>query len=61
MKKVKGTLVGQDSNAFVLLGYFKKLAQRQGWTPQEIKQVVDEAMSGDYNHLLITLNDHMEE
>ncbi|GAC1700234.1 MAG: hypothetical protein NVS9B4_01260 [Candidatus Acidiferrum sp.] len=58
MKKVKLNLVGLDGNAFVLLGTFSREAKRQGWTASEIKAVLDEARSGDYNHLLNTLMDH---
>ena len=61
MKKVKGTLVGQNSNAFFLVGYFREQARKQGWTKEEIKKVTDDAMSGDYNHLLVTLSNHMED
>jgi hypothetical protein len=60
-KKVKGTLVGVNSNAFVLLGTFKKMAKAQGWTNEEIDEVYKEATKKDYNHLLVTLLDHMEE
>lgn len=55
-KKVKGSLVGQDGNAFALLGYFQRQAKRSGWTNQEINEVVLEATSGDYDHLVATLD-----
>lgn len=54
-KKVRMRLVGKDGNAFFLLGAFTQAARRQKWTEAEIKQVCDEAMSGDYDHLLQTL------
>lgn len=59
-KKVKGTLVGCDSNAFSIMGYFMKLARKEGWTPDEIKEVIDEAKDGDYNHLIATIDARME-
>ena len=59
-KKVKMELVGLDGNAFALLGAFQKNACRQGWSPEEIKKVMDEARSGDYDHLLVTLDSHCE-
>jgi len=55
-KKVKLKLVGLDSNAFALIGAFQKQARKENWTPEEIKLVRDEAMSGDYDHLLATLH-----
>lgn len=59
-KKVKLDLVGLDGNAFSLMGAFKQAARRQGWTPDEIKVVLDDCMTGDYDHLLCTLMDHTE-
>ena len=57
--KVKGTLIGVDSNAFSLMGHFGKLAKQQGFTNDWIADVKTEAMDGDYNHLLRTLSDNM--
>ena len=53
--KVKLTLAGLDGNAFSLLGAFQRAARRQGWSRDEIDKVRDECISGDYNHLLVTL------
>lgn len=60
-KKVSLTLVGLDGNAFVLMGAFQRQARKEGWTPEEIKTVLDEAKSSDYDHLLATLADHCED
>jgi len=59
-KKVNLELVGLDGNAFSLLGAFKKQARKEGWSEEEIMGVINEAMSGDYNHLLQTLMAHTE-
>jgi len=59
-KKVKMQLVGLDSNAYAVMGAFRKNARKQGWTPEEIKVVIDEAMSGDYDHLLATIMDNVD-
>ena len=53
-------LEGLNGNAFALLGAFQKQARREGWTAEEIKTVIDEARSGDYNYLLQTLMRHCE-
>ena len=62
MKSTRGKvvlqLVGIDGNAFALMGAFKQAARRQGWTPEEIKSVLDECLTGDYSHLLCTLMDN---
>lgn len=60
-KKVNLTLFGLDGNAFNLMGAFTKQAKRELWTKEEIDVVLKECMSGDYDHLLITLMDHCEE
>ena len=45
-------LVGEDGNAFSILGRFSKEARRAGNSKEAIQAVVDLAMAGDYNHLL---------
>jgi hypothetical protein len=57
MKKLNLKLVGVDGNAFSLMGAFRKQAKKEGWTDEEIKVVLDDCMSGDYNHLLSTLSE----
>ena len=57
-KKIKLKLVGLDGNSFSLMGAFQTQAKKEGWTKEEIKRVLDEAMSSDRNHLLVTLSDH---
>lgn len=58
VKRVRLKLVGLDGNAFALLGAFSSQARREGWTDAEIDAVCDEAMAGDYDHLLATLAAH---
>ena len=54
-------LVGEDGNAFAILGRFSRAARQQGWTPEEIKAVTQEAMSGNYDHLLATIMDNVDD
>lgn len=49
-----------DSNAHYILGRFKKQAMKEGWTIAEAQAVLDEAMDGDYDHLIQTLMKHTE-
>lgn len=58
--KVKLKLVGLDGNAFNLMGAFSRAAKDQGWTEAEVKEVIDEAMSGDYDHLVATLSNNCQ-
>lgn len=57
-KKINLQLVGLNGNAFSLMGAFDNRARREGWTKEEIEAVLNEAMSGDYDHLIRTLNEH---
>ena len=54
-KKVDLELVGVDGNAFNVVGVFRRQARKEGWEEAEIGKVTEEAMSGDYNHLLATI------
>ena len=47
-------LVGQDGNAFMVLGLCQRAAQKAGLTKAEIDEFMKEAKSGDYDHLLQT-------
>jgi len=57
-KRVKLNLVGLDGNAFVLMGAFQQAARKQGWTKEEIDEVLEECRSGNYDHLVQTLIDN---
>lgn len=57
-KKITLELVGLDSNAFVLVGTFRRQAWIEGWTTDEIREVTAQCMSGSYDHILATLADH---
>ena len=50
--KVKLNLVGVNGNAFAIMGAFKGAAKEQGWSKERIREVLDEAISSDYDHLL---------
>ena len=57
-KKIHLKLVGLDGKAFSLLGIFQAQAKKEGWTKEEIKEVIKKATSGDYNNLLCVLSEH---
>ncbi|HNC59548.1 MAG TPA: hypothetical protein PLP33_29240 [Leptospiraceae bacterium] len=59
-KKVNLELVGIDGNAFSIMAAFRQQAKKEGWTEDEIKEVLDEAKSGDYCNLLSVIMDHCE-
>ena len=48
-------LVGEDGNAFAILGRVTKAMRKAQVDPTEIKAFQNEATSGDYDHLLATV------
>ena len=48
------TLTGRDGNAFAILGRCRAAARDAGLSDEEIAAFMDEAMAGNYDHLLQT-------
>lgn len=57
MEKPKLHLVGEDGNAFAILGKARKVALKNNMDWEKIKK---EAMAGDYDHLLAVMTEHFE-
>jgi hypothetical protein len=53
--EVRVALVGEDGNAFAILGRVQKQMRRAGVPDREVKAFFDEATSDDYDHLLATV------
>jgi len=47
-------LTGEDGNAFGIIGRCVRVLRKEGATPEQIKEFQDDAMSGDYDHVLQT-------
>ena len=45
-------LIGEDGNAFAVMGNVKRALKDAGNSPEVIKAYTDQAMSGSYDHLL---------
>lgn len=60
-KKVRLNLVGLDGNAFALMGAWQRQARKEGWSKEEIDEVLNDARSGDYNNLLCVLSAHCDD
>lgn len=56
----KVRLIGQDANAFFILGLCLAVGRRVGWDDARLAAFLDEALSDDYAHLLSTVNDYFE-
>ena len=52
--EVEVDLVGEDGNAYSILGRVQKAMRRAGVPTGEIEAYLQEATAGDYNHLLAT-------
>ena len=53
-------LIGEDGNAFAILGRVNQALRRGGYGEDFIKAFREEATSGDYNHLLATVMEVVE-
>lgn len=47
-------LVGNDGNAFAILGAVRKALRKANVPIAEVEEFFDEATTGDYDHLLAT-------
>ena len=52
--EVEVELIGQSSNAFAIMGTVKNALSRAGVSEEEVEQYMEEAMGGNYDHLLQT-------
>lgn len=57
--KDKYDLVGVDGNAFSVMGYVANALKREGLR-DKVDEMRKKAMSGDYNHLLVTCMDYLD-
>ncbi|MCG3205746.1 MAG: hypothetical protein KCHDKBKB_02469 [Elusimicrobia bacterium] len=58
--KPKFRLVGEDGNAFAILGRVSK-ALRQAGQGDKVKEMTAKAMAGDYDHLLATVLEYVDD
>jgi len=68
MKYIPGTkiikphvdLVGEDGNAFMIMGRVRKALKRAGAPRSVIDEYMEKSTSGDYNNLLVTALEYIE-
>ena len=51
---IEVVLIGQDGNAFHIIGVTRRAMKRHGVPQEDIQAYMDEATSGDYDNLLTT-------
>jgi hypothetical protein len=49
---IRVTLVGEDGNAFAILGRVRIALKKAGIAQEQIDRFMSEATNGDYDHLL---------
>ena len=58
--KPKVRLVGEDGNAFAILGRCKRAADKAGWPQDRWESFQKKATSGDYDNLLRTVMEQFD-
>jgi len=53
--------IGENVNAFAIMGRFVRGARKAGWVKENIDLVLDEMKSDDYDHLLATALEFVQE
>jgi hypothetical protein len=53
-------LIGEDGNAFYILHSCRHAALKAKWTKEQIKEFEKKAMSGDYNNLLVVVQEYFK-
>ena len=59
MEKPKVKLIGEDGNAYAILGKVSRALKKAG-LKKEAEDYLKEATSGDYNHLLMVTSKYVK-
>lgn len=59
-EKPKVKLINEDGNAFSIMGKVTKVLKKSGFKSEYIDQYKKEAMSGDYNNLLLVTMEYVD-
>ena len=59
--KIKGSLDGIDGNAFAILAYYRKQAERQGLAKDHIQEVINEAKTNTYENLVCVIANQFDD
>ena len=59
--KPRVRLVGEDGNAYAILGRCNRAARKAGWSKERQDAFVAKATSGDYDNLLRTVMENFED
>jgi hypothetical protein len=56
--KIEIDLTGPAGNAYAVMGNCREWAKQLGYTSEEIKALMDDMMSSDYEHLIQVADGH---
>jgi hypothetical protein len=59
-KKPQVKLIGNDGNAFFIIGACRRAAREAKWSREKIDAVMNDMMSGDYNTLLMKAMEYFD-
>ncbi len=59
-QKPKVKLLGYSGNSFAILGQVSRSAKKAGWSQERLNKFQEEAVSGDYDHLLRVVMEHFD-
>lgn len=57
----KYDLTTVDSNAYCIMGYIVAAMRKEGYSEAQVKEYQTKAMSSDYNNLIATSLDYLDE
>lgn len=60
MSKPKLKLIGEDGNAFSIVGRAIAVAKKAGWSKTQIEEYSKSAMEGDYDNLIVVTLKHFD-
>jgi len=60
MDKPEVNLIGKDGNAFAIIGEVTKVMMEHGYDKKDVNEYLNEAMGGDYDHLIKTTMEYCD-
>lgn len=60
LARPKVKLIGEDGNAFFMIGRCRRAAKKAGWTEEQLDRVTKEMIAGNYDHLLATVQKYFD-
>lgn len=59
-KRPRLKLIGEDGNAFFIIGRARSVAKKMGWSAERIEEMTKKATSSDYDNLLRVMMEYFD-